>query len=169
MAHVRDHFAKWLRDAHALEEQGMTMLMAQSKRIENYPHLKARIEQHVVETQGHVQALQTLLDRLPVGGASRIKGLAGKLTATAQGLGGALTSDEVVKGALAGYAFEHAEIAAYRVLIAAADELDESEAKATFERILEEEVAMASWLAANLDETTRLFLMRDERELQARR
>lgn len=168
MAHMQDHFVKWLRDAHAMEEQGLTMLVAQSKRIENYPQLKARIDQHLVETQGHVRALQGLLDRLPVG-PSRIKGLAGKLTATAQGLGGALNSDEVIKGALSGYAFENAEIGAYLVLIAAADELGELEAKATFERILEEEVAMADWLASNLDDTTRLFLLRDERELQASR
>ena len=169
MAHTRDHFAKWLRDAHAMEEQGLSMLTAQSRRIESYPDLKACIDRHQAETREHVQALQGLLDRLPEGGASRIRDLAGRLAAAAQGLGGALTNDEVIRGAMAGYAFEHVEIGVYRVLIAAADELEEEEAKAVFERILEEELVMASWLGSNLDDMTRVFLMRDERELQAKR
>jgi ferritin-like metal-binding protein YciE len=80
-----------------------------------------------------------------------------------------LTSDEVVKGTMAAYAFEHTEIATYRVLIAAADELEEREMKEVFERILAEEVAMANWLELHLDEITRVFLMRDERDLQAKR
>jgi ferritin-like metal-binding protein YciE len=61
------------------------------------------------------------------------------------------------------------EIASYKVLIAAADELDEMEAKTVFERILGEEIAMANWLEANLDAITRVFLMRDERDLMAKR
>lgn len=169
MAHMQDHFGHWLRDAHAMEEQAVTMLTAQAKRIESYPLLKQRIEQHLVETKGHVQALQALLERLPSGRPSVVKDVTGRVTATLQGLTGLLTHDEVVKGAMAAYAFEHVEIAAYRVLIAAADELGESGARAVFERILAEEVAMASWMQENLDDTTRLFLMRDERELQAKR
>lgn len=169
MAHTQDHFANWLRDAHAMEEQAVTMLAAQAKRIENYPLLKARIEQHLAETKQQVVALQKLLDKLPNRRMSMLKDVTGRLTATLQVLGGALTQDEVVKGAMAAYAFEHVEIATYRVLIAAADELGETEAQAVFEGILEEEMAMASWLQDNLDDTTRLFLMRDERELQAKR
>lgn len=144
------------------------MLSAQAKRIENYPLLKERIEQHLAETQGHERALRILLEALP-GGRSIIKDVTGRLAATLQGLTGVLTPDEVVKGAMASYAFEHVEIATYRVLIAAADELGETEASAVFDGILQEEIAMAAWLQHNLDDTTRLFLMRDERELQAKR
>ena len=80
-----------------------------------------------------------------------------------------LTSDEVVKGCMSTYAFEHMEIATYKVLIAAADELDEQEMKAELEGILAQEVAMAEWLDAHLDDITRVFLMRDERDLLAKR
>nr|CAD6406707.1 ferritin-like domain-containing protein [Rhizobium sp. Q54] len=169
MTHMMDHLAAWLRDAHAMEEQALAMLTAQAKRIQSYPDLKARIEQHIVETKGHVRLLQDLLDATPAAKVSRLKGFTGRLAATAQGFGGVLTSDEVVKGAMAAYAFEHIEIAAYRVLIATADELGEAGAKSVFEQILQEEIAMADWLADNLDETTRLYLLRDERELQAKR
>ena len=55
------------------------------------------------------------------------------------------------------------------MLIAAADELDEPEAVAVFEHILSEEEDMAEWLNDNIDSITRIFLMRDERDLQAKR
>lgn len=169
MAHAQDNYIAWLRNAHAMEEHSVIMLTAQAKRIENYPDLKARIEQHLIETRAHVRALEALLERLPVGGISSFKDALGRLTASAQGVGSMLASDEVVRSTSAGYAFEHLEIATYRVLIAAADELSDSAAKAVFERILEEEIAMAHWLEANLDNVTRVFLMRDERDLQAKR
>jgi ferritin-like metal-binding protein YciE len=168
VTHARDNFIAWLKGAHAMEEQAITTLSAQARRIESYPDLKARIEEHLVETRTQVALLKGLLDRLS-GSASTFKDIAAKLTATAQGVGGMLTSDEVVKGAMASYAFEHMEIATYKVLIAAADELGEMEAKGIFEGILAEEVAMADWLEANLDDITRVFLMRDERDLQAKR
>ena len=169
MAHMQDHYAHWLRDAHAMEEQAIAMLTAQVKRIENYPLLKARIEHHLTETQGHEQALRSLLEMLPTGRSSVFKDAAGRIAAMLQGMTGALTHDEVVKGAMASYAFEHVEIATYRVLIAAADEIGETAAKDIFAKILQEETAMAAWLQDNLDDTTRLFLTRDERELQAKR
>jgi ferritin-like metal-binding protein YciE len=47
---------EWLRDAHAAEEQAETMLSGMARRIENYPELKARIEQHIGETQRQADA-----------------------------------------------------------------------------------------------------------------
>ncbi len=170
MAHARDNFLAWLRAAHAMEEQAVTMLSDQSRRIENYPDLKAKVVQHLEETERHAQTLKTLLDRFAgSGGILTLKDMAAKLSAKAQGVGGMLASDEVVKGVMGTYAFENLEIATYRVLIAAADELEEEEAKAIFEGILEEEVSMAAWLEQNLDPITRVFLMRDERDLLAKR
>ncbi len=170
MTHARDNFLVWLRAAHAMEEQAITMLTDQSRRIESYPDLKAQIIRHLHETEGHAQAVKTLLDQFSsAGGVLTLKDVAAKLAAKAQGVGGMLISDEVVKGAMGSYAFEHLEIASYRVLIAAADELEEREAKAVFERILEEEIAMADWLGTHLDPLTRIFLMRDERDLMAKR
>jgi ferritin-like metal-binding protein YciE len=168
MTHARDNFIAWLRNAHSMEEQAVTMLTAQARRIENYPDLKARILLHLDETRSQSERLKALLDRFP-GGASPLKDIAAKLAATAQGVGGMLTSDEVVKGAMAAYSFEHMEIATYKVLITAADELGEDEMKAELEAILAEEVAMADWLSTHLDEVTRVFLMRDERDLLAKR
>ncbi len=170
MTHARDNFLAWLRAAHAMEEQAITMLTDQARRIESYPDLKERIVQHLEETRSHAQAVKELIDHFAgVSGVLILKDMAAKLAAKTRGVGSMLTSDEVVKGAVTSYAFEHLEIAHYRMLIAAADELDEQAAKLVLERILADEVAMAGWIEANLDAITRVFLMRDERDLLAKR
>ncbi len=168
MTHAKDNFIAWLKSAHAMEEQAITMLTAQTRRLENYPDLKARMLQHLEETKNHAEVLQTLLNNLS-GAPSTLKDIAGRIAATVQGIPGLLMSDEVVKFTAAAYSFEHLEIAFYRMLITAADELGETEAQGIFEKILAEEVAMATWLEDNLDPITRVFLMRDERDLQAKR
>ncbi|AVA24323.1 DUF892 family protein [Rhizobium sp. NXC24] len=164
----RDNLVAWLRDAHAMEEQAITMLNSQLKRLEHYPALKARIGQHIDETKRQEQVLQACLDRVG-GGSSSLKDAAGKLTAMAQGMSGVFASDEVVKGSLASYTFEHMEIASYRILIAAAEAVGDAQTKAACERILAEEIAMADWLSDHMDDITRQFLSRDEAGLTAKR
>lgn len=51
-----EHYHDWLRDAHAMEKQAESMLESMASRIDNYPELRARIEQHLSETKNHVQA-----------------------------------------------------------------------------------------------------------------
>lgn len=165
---ARDNLIAWLRDAHAMEEQAETMLTTQHQRLENYPALKDRIGQHIEETKQHAALLESCLDRLD-NGQSTMKVIAGKLTAMAQGLGGLFASDEVVKGSLAGYTFEHMEIASYRILIAAADYVGDRETVTVCQRILDEEVAMAKWLEDNAASVTQEFLRRDESGLEAKR
>lgn len=50
MNHV-EHYHDWLRDAHAMEKQAESMLESMAGRIDNYPDLRARIEQHINETK----------------------------------------------------------------------------------------------------------------------
>lgn len=160
MSKPKKHFVDWLRDAHAMEEQAATMLRAQANRLEHYPMLKKRIEQHLEETERQADTVEAILERLG-SGTSGTKDMTAKLSALMQGVGGMLTGDEVVKGALASYAFEHMEIASYRILIAAANELGDGEAASALEGILQEEVAMADWLRDNLDHVTTTYLKRE--------
>ena len=51
MATSQENLLDWLRDAHAMEQQAEKMLKAQSERLEHYPQLKARIDQHIEETR----------------------------------------------------------------------------------------------------------------------
>jgi len=52
MTESAEHLLDWLRDAHAMEQQAEQMLRAQSGRLEHYPELKTRIDQHLEETLG---------------------------------------------------------------------------------------------------------------------
>ena len=165
---ARENLIAWLRDAHAMEEQAETMLRAQYGRIENYPELKDKVGQHLKETQQHAVLVKGCLDRL-AGGTSTVKDSAAKLTAMMQGIGGVFASDEVVKGSLASYTFEHMEIASYRILIAAAESLGDQETATACRRILQDEIEMAEWLEENLGAVTLQFLSRDESDLQAKR
>ena len=83
-------------------------------------------------------------------------------------MSGLFVSDEVVKGTLASYTFEHMEIASYRILIAAAEQAGDQETKRVCESILQQEIAMAEWLAENAGEITRRFLERDQRDVTAK-
>ena len=59
-ASPKDNLIDWLRDAHSMEEQAEKMLTAQSARLEHYPRLRQRIEQHIRETQEQRQVIESL-------------------------------------------------------------------------------------------------------------
>jgi ferritin-like metal-binding protein YciE len=168
MTAARDRVAQWLRDAHAMEEQAETMLTAQAGRLERYPELRSRIEQHIEETKRQASRIEACLEQLD-SSSSGMKDLAGKFTATMQGVGGMFAGDEVVKGAMAGYVFEHMEIASYTALAAAAEKAGEPEVARVCRQNLEEEKAMADWLAAHLPSVTEAFLGREEAGAPAKR
>lgn len=168
MPDPRDHLLSWLKDAHAAEEQAVTMLSNLAGRIENYPELKARIEQHVDETRRQSERVAQCLQSLG-SDSSALKDAGTKLMGMGQGLSGIFTSDELAKGVLASYAFEHMEIASYRMLIAAAKQVGEPQVQRVCEEILQEEIAMASWLEDNLDSITQKFLAREATGATAKR
>ncbi|NIC04678.1 ferritin-like domain-containing protein [Billgrantia bachuensis] len=155
------HLEDWLRDAHAMEKQAEKMLETQASRLEHYPQLKARIEQHLIETRGQAERIEQCISLLGTD-LSVVKDIGGKLAAFGQGMGGMMASDEVVKGSMASYAFEHFEIASYKALIQAAEKASRPEIARICEEILREEEAMAQWLSDHLDDTTRQYLERAE-------
>jgi ferritin-like metal-binding protein YciE len=156
---MNEYLDQWLRDAHAMEEQAETMLKSQHGRIENYPQLSQKIEQHIRETASQRERLEACLTRRGTS-ASGAKDLAGKFTAMMQGLSGTVMGDEVTKGAMASYTFEHFEISAYRELSAAAERCGDTETKQVVEDILKEEQAMADWLYDELPRVAGQFLER---------
>jgi ferritin-like metal-binding protein YciE len=158
---MQEHFVSWLRDARAMESQAIEMLEKQLTRLDQYPQLKARVQQHLDETRGQADMLDRCLERH---GTSRstMKELVSKFAGTIQAIMPTMSSDEVVKGGVASYAFEHFEIGNYRALIAAAEQVGDIETRGVLERILGQEEAMAGWLAEHLPETTREYLRRDQ-------
>ena len=168
MSNPQEHVLDWLRDAHAMEQQAEQMLKAQASRIENYPKMKARVEQHLEETRGQQKLLEGCLERLG-GSPSAVKDTMGTMAAMGQGLAGMFASDEIVKGAMASYVFEHMEIASYTALIAAAKQAGDAETQRVCEQILAQEEAMAQWVLDNLPEVTQTFMLRDAEGVEAKK
>ena len=156
----QENYHDWLRDAHAMEKQAESMLNAMSKRIDNYPDLRARIEQHLTETKGQITLLEEVLDRNGIN-RSIMKDATSKMSAMGQAAGGMFASDEIVKGAISSYVFEQFEIACYTSLISAAKKVGDTASVATFEQILAQEEAMADWALKHLPDVTEQFLLRD--------
>jgi ferritin-like metal-binding protein YciE len=103
------------------------------------------------------------------GSTSATKDTAGKLLATMQGIGGMFMGDEVAKGAMTGYVFEHFEIASYTELAAAAEACGEPEIARTCRENLAEEQAMAEWLKERLPSVTQTFPRREQMGAPAKR
>lgn len=154
-----ERLIEWLRDAHAMEAQAETMLTKQASRIEHYPELKARIEQHIDETQNQARLIESCLQRYDKS-YSGLKDLGGKMMAMGQAMGGMMVNDEIVKGAQMGYVFENLEIASYEILIAAAEAVGDTQTQEVCTRILAEEVAMADWIRSHLAQLTQAYLTR---------
>lgn len=156
-----ERFMSWLRDAHAMEEQAEQMLSSLVRRLESYPELKSQIERHLEATREQATRLRGCIDRRK-GAPSTLKGTMARALGVAQGLSGLFVGDEVVKGVLATYTFEHMEIASYKILIATAEKVGDGETKTVLEEILREEEDMAKWLEAHFKPVTHQYLDREE-------
>jgi ferritin-like metal-binding protein YciE len=167
MSQAKQRLLQWLRDAHAMEKQAETILSRTAQRIENYPQLKAKLEEHLAQTQRQAKRVEDCIRGLD-GGTSKVKDAGGSIIGLAQAVSGVFAGDEVMKATLAGYTFEHMEIASYRMLIETAEEAGEADIKRVCEEILAEEEAMADWLKDNLSSVTQQFLSREEAETTAR-
>jgi ferritin-like metal-binding protein YciE len=165
---TRERLVDWLQDAYAMEQEAETMMKAMASRIEHYPALRGRIEQHVEETRSQAAQLAGCLEQL---GASvpTAKGTIAKGMAAMHAAGNAMMKDEVAKGVGISYAFEHMEIATYRSLVIAARRAGEAQVAATCEAILAQEQAMADWLFENQPAVIEAFLEREAADVTAKR
>ena len=120
MATAEERLMEWLRDAHAMEEQAESILESQIARLQHYPDVKLKMQQHLEATRRQAKLVESCIAARG-GDTSVVKVLSAKIVAAAQGLSGIFVDDEVIKGALASYTFEQMEIASYRILIAAAE------------------------------------------------
>jgi ferritin-like metal-binding protein YciE len=153
---TREIFVVGLRNAHAMEKQALAIMRPQVNRIENYPQVAARLEQHIAETEGQIARLDTLLDGLDESN-STLKDAALSAAGTIAALGHSVAGDEILKNSLANFAFENYEIAAYNSLITLAEAAGYSDALDALSQNLAEEEAMAKWLEDNLADVTLQF------------
>lgn len=153
---VRTIFVTGLKNAHAMENQALSIMKPQVSRIENYPEVAARLEQHIRETEGQIGRIEGLLDELAESHSS-LKDMALSFTGAMAALGHTVAGDEILKNSYANFAFENFEIAAYKSLITIAELGGFPNATQALHANLDEEIAMADWLDSNLRTVTMTF------------
>jgi ferritin-like metal-binding protein YciE len=153
---ARALFITGIKNAHAMENQALSIMKPQISRIENYPDVARRLEQHIKETEGQIARLEDILSRVGED-SSTFKDWALSMSGGMAALAHTAASDEILKNTLANYAFEHFEIAAYKSLLALAELGEITTACPALEANLKEEEDMAEWLDANIRGVTLHF------------
>jgi ferritin-like metal-binding protein YciE len=153
---TRSIFVTGLRNAHAMENQALSIMKPQLERIENYPEVAQRLDQHIRETEGQIVRLEGILSDLGED-HSTLKDIALSFTGAMAAMGHTLAGDEILKNSFANFAFENFEIAAYNSLVTVAELGGFPSAVSALRVNLSEEKAMASWLDANLRSVTIKF------------
>lgn len=154
MPQDREVLIAWLNDAHAMEQAQIPVLENHARDAENFPHIRARDEQHVEGTRRHADLVRGCLERMgetPSATKSALNMMMGNVQSVMTGP----FQDELVKNFLMDYAVENLEIASYSAIITAARDLGEEDVARTCEQILREEQAMAGWLQENLPTAVR--------------
>jgi ferritin-like metal-binding protein YciE len=157
---IKEHLLDWLRDAHAMELKAVEMLEKQADRIEGYPDIQRQLSQHAKESQIQATRIKDCINRLD-STHSTAKDIMGKAMGTMAAITSSMASDEIVKNAIANFAFENFEIACYRSLIDAAGLAGEYDIVEACKENLREEEDMAAWLSNHIPILTREFLERD--------
>ncbi|MDX6806970.1 ferritin-like domain-containing protein [Terrihabitans rhizophilus] len=150
-----------LRNAHALENQALSIMKPQISRLENYPDVLRQLEMHSAETEQQITRLEGLLQNLNET-HSALKDTALSFSGAMAALGHSVAGDEILKNTFANYAFENFEIASYKSLITLAEASGNTRDVSALEQTLGEEIAMASWIENNIEPVTRRFLMLSE-------
>lgn len=154
---TRGVFIVGLRNAHAMENQALSIMKPQLQRIENYPEVAAKLEQHISETEGQIGRLEEILSGLNED-HSTLKDVALSFSGSMAALGHTMAGDEILKNSFANFAFENFEIAAYKSLLTIAEAGGYGAAITGLQANLSEEKAMAEWLDNNLAALTTKFL-----------
>ena len=152
----RDLYVTGLVNAHALEEQAISLLSRQVERLESYPEMSAVLQKHIKESEIQAQRLDQILEGLGTTSSS-LKDMATKLSGNLAAMAHMPMGDEVLKNTFANFAFEHFEIAAYRSLLTMADLAGDNSGPALLKLSLAEEERMAQWIADNIESTTRKY------------
>src|SRR5690606_29647074 len=117
---TRKIFVTGLKNAHAMENEALSIMKPQVSRIENYPEVARRLEDHIRETEGQVTRLEDILQQLDEDRSS-LKDMALSLAGSMAAMGHTVAGDEIIKNSLANFAFENYEIAAYKSLLTIAE------------------------------------------------
>lgn len=153
----RDELISWLNDAYAMELTNIKILEGHIKDTEEFPDIQSHLQQHLAETRQHAERVKLCLEGIGAK-VSRAKAGIGRLMGQFKGRSSSMFNDDVVKDVLSESATEHFEVACYKSLIAAAEQLGESRVAQACRRNMEEDLAMADWIDGQVPQVTRRFM-----------
>jgi len=146
---LAEQVGKYLADAHAIEEQAIGML-ERAPKITQDEEMAALYADHLSETREHERRVRERLEAIG-GKPSSLKDAAMRLGALNWGAFFAAQPDTPAKLAGFAFAFEHLEIAGYRLLQRVAHRAADEETVRMADAILASERAAAEKLAAHWD------------------
>lgn len=159
MADTRQTVVSWLRDAHAMEEAAVDNLQKHIETFKAFPRVEQKLREDLERSRRQSQELEQFLERM---GADRsaLKDMGMKFAAAMQPYLGSLSEDDVVKHLLAAHAYKNFEVASYRSLATAAEQIGDAQIKEMCERSLREKKELADWIEEELPTVTREHLSR---------
>lgn len=159
---ARELLVVGLRNAHALEEQALSVHRQQVAELDDFPAFKTRLAAHIAETEGQVARLDAALERLGEGPSS-LKDVGMKIAGWAQAAGQMMADDKVIKAAIAIYGVKGFELASYRALERLAGMVGDATIGADMRASHAEEQAMVDWLESEIGDLTAAYLEQAER------
>jgi ferritin-like metal-binding protein YciE len=148
----REQLVSYLTDVHSTEENALTQLKAGAETA-GHPRLADAFREHLAETQEHERLVRERLEAYDAE-PSKLKDAAQKGGAMLTGTVAKAAPDTTGKLAIQAYAFEHLEIASYRMLRVVAERAGDEETARVAEQILAQEQEAASKLDALLEEVS---------------
>lgn len=144
-------YLDWLRDAHAMEKHGETLLKVAMDRLDNGSSMGRHITHYL--DQGREQQLQVKeVLKCHDNSWSALKESIGRMSVVGQAASDMLRDEQGARMAVSVYVFCSYKVATYTTLIAAAVQADDSVGVDVFKRILQQEAHMATKLLADLPE-----------------
>lgn len=153
----KEMYLRWLNDAYAMEEGIATSLSKQADALEDEPEARMMVQDHLEQTRIQSDKVKECIERQG-GDVSSVKSASSKVAGWLDNVMMGMMHDKLVKIAIADHAIEHLEMAAYRALMTAAEEMGDSETKEVCQEILREEEAMAEKLLHKIPQVTKQVL-----------
>ena len=147
---LQEQLIKYLADVHSTEQNALAMLRTGADSVED-PALATVFREHLAETEQHERLVKERLDALG-GSPSKLKDVAQKGMAAVSGVVANAAPDTAGKLAIQAFAFEHLEIASYRMLRQVAMRADDEETVRVADQILTQEQAAAEKLSGLLEQ-----------------
>lgn len=163
---ARSAFITGLKNSHAAAHQCRTMIEAQTKRLESYPDIRERLEQHMREKDDQLERLETILEDMGEN-RSGLKDAAMSVMAGIGNVANAAAGDEVLKNSMALLGLAKVEAAGYETLLLFGEAAGALEALRPLQQCLSEERAMACFVEENLRATGMRFLQLSSEGRQA--